>query len=173
MTSKTTYAGSHRARKPQRPRPHDYRARVKQRAPQAPDRRDRRRNTSATITTPRPTRARAPSPLRRANMSSKAKSAKEEAPAVADEEGQEVDERQQSEEGPEVAGQGQVRDEGGGDARQDIEQEEGRGDATDQTQGEEERPLRGSMEEGHVRFPLIYFRSHIYIGASSRSSSRA
>ena len=82
--NKTTYAGSHRARTPQRPRPHDCgtaahppSARAR---PKPTIHHDAGANRTRTITTPRPTRARAPSPLRRANMSSKAKSPKEEAP---------------------------------------------------------------------------------------------
>ena len=71
-TSKTTYAGSQRARKPQRRRQHGCgtaaRPNLARARPKPTTRRDAGANRTRNITTPRPTRARAPSPLRRANM---------------------------------------------------------------------------------------------------------
>ena len=104
-------------------------------------------------------------------MSSKAKSAKEEAPLSPTKKGKKATKGNSPKKDPKSPAKVKSVTKAAETPVKTSSKKKAAETPQNKTQGEEDRPLRSEMEEGHVRFPLIYFLSHIYVGASSRSSS--
>ena len=173
-TPKTTYAGSQRARKPQRPRPHDCgtaaRPTVSSARPEPTTRRDAGANSTRNITTPRPTNAPPSSPLRRANMSSKAKAPKDEAPMSPTKKGKSKNAKSPNKGPKSPAKVKSVKKAAETPVKTSSKKKAAE---TPQTKPKEKRsgPYEARWKKA-MYVPITCVISHIiYVGASSRSSS--